>query len=165
MPSQATELTRKAWRLARKEQVHVPAIWQPEFVNVLSVLERRGLLERHQVDSAISKVERLGIEVHGSFRALAPLIDVVRRHAIKAYDASYLHVAVSMRAPLYLVDGRSVSVPLAWSWRLSEATPAQRDHWELIGDGICVHWPEVDEDISIEGMLHGTPAPRPTAVL
>ena len=65
----------------------------------------------------------------------------------------------------YLVDGRSVSVPLAWSWRLSEATPAQRDHWELIGDGICVHWPEVDEDISIEGMLHGTPAPRPTVVL
>jgi len=63
----------------------------------------------------------------------------------------------------YLVDGRTVSVPLAWSWRLSEATPIQRDHWELIGDGICVHWPEVDEDISIEGMLHGTPAPRPRA--
>ena len=65
----------------------------------------------------------------------------------------------------YLVDGRSVSVPLAWSRRLSEATSAQRDHWKLIGDRICVHWPEVDEDISIEGMLHGTPAPRPTAVL
>lgn len=106
VPGQATELTRKAWRLARKEQVHVPAIWQPEFVNVLSVLERRGLLERHQVDSAISKVERLGIEVHGTFRALAPLIDVVRRHAIKAYDASYLHVAVSMRAPLYTRDAK-----------------------------------------------------------
>jgi uncharacterized protein DUF2442 len=39
----------------------------------------------------------------------------------------------------YLVDGRSVSVPLAWSWRLSEATPVQRDHWELICDGVCVH--------------------------
>ena len=39
----------------------------------------------------------------------------------------------------YLVDGRTVSVPLAWSWRLSEATPVQRDHWELIGDGVCVH--------------------------
>ena len=65
----------------------------------------------------------------------------------------------------YLVDGRTVSVPLAWSWRLSEATPIQRDHWELIGDGVCVHWPDVDEDISIDGMLHGTPAPRPMAVL
>ena len=65
----------------------------------------------------------------------------------------------------YLVDGRTVSVPLAWSWRLSEATPVQRDHWKLIGDGVCVHWPDVDEDISIEGMLHGTPALRPMAVL
>ena len=64
----------------------------------------------------------------------------------------------------YLVDGRSVSVPLVWSRRLSEATPALRNHWELIGDGFCVHLPEVDEDISIEGMLHGTPAPRPMAV-
>lgn len=62
----------------------------------------------------------------------------------------------------YLVDGRNVSVPLAWSWRLSDATPAQRNHWQLIGDGIGVHWPEVDEDISIDGMLHGAPAPRPT---
>lgn len=65
----------------------------------------------------------------------------------------------------YLVDGRTVSVPLAWSWRLSEATTAQRNHWELIGDGARVHWPEIDEDISIEGMLHGMPAPRPVAVL
>ena len=61
----------------------------------------------------------------------------------------------------YLMDGRSVSVPLTWSWRLSEATDAQRNHWELIGDGIGIHWPEVDEDISIEGMLYGAPAPRP----
>jgi hypothetical protein len=65
----------------------------------------------------------------------------------------------------YLVAGRTVSVPLAWSWRLSEATTDQRNHWEFLGDGACVHWPEVDEDISIEGMLRGTPAPRPVAVL
>jgi len=64
----------------------------------------------------------------------------------------------------YLTDGRTVSVPLAWSWRLSEATAAQRNHWELIGDGIGIHWPEVDEDISIEGMLYGAPAPRPHAL-
>ena len=60
-----------------------------------------------------------------------------------------------------LVDGRVISVPLAWSWRLSEATPAQRANWELIGDGHGVHWPDVDEDISAEGMLHGVPAHRP----
>ena len=63
----------------------------------------------------------------------------------------------------YLVDGRSVSVPLAWSWRLSDATTAQRNHWDLIGEGIGVHWPDVDEDFSVEGMLHGTPGPRTTA--
>jgi uncharacterized protein DUF2442 len=60
-----------------------------------------------------------------------------------------------------LVDGRVISVPLAWSSRLSEATPAQRANWELIGDGHGVHWPDVDEDISAEGMLHGVPAQRP----
>lgn len=61
----------------------------------------------------------------------------------------------------YLVDGRTVSVPLSWSWRLSEATPAQRAKWRLIGTGQGIHWPDVDEDISIEGMLRGMPARRP----
>lgn len=65
----------------------------------------------------------------------------------------------------YLMDGRTVSVPLAWSWRLSEATPEQRNHWEIIGDGIGIHWPEIDEDISIEGMLYGSPAPRPLTLM
>lgn len=60
----------------------------------------------------------------------------------------------------YLVDGRVISVPLTWSWRLSEATPAQRAHWELIGDGQGIHWPALDEDLSAEGMLHGVPAHR-----
>jgi hypothetical protein len=62
-----------------------------------------------------------------------------------------------------LVDGRVISVPLVWSWRLSEATPAQRKNWQLIGDGHGVHWPDVDEDISAEGMLSGIPAQRPGA--
>jgi Protein of unknown function (DUF2442) len=61
----------------------------------------------------------------------------------------------------HLVDGRVISVPLAWSWRLSDATPAQRAKWELIGDGHGIHWPDIDEDLSAEGMLHGVPAHRP----
>ena len=61
----------------------------------------------------------------------------------------------------HLVDGRVISVPLAWSWRLSEATQAQRSNWRLIGDGHGVHWPDIDEDISAEGMLNGIPARRP----
>ena len=60
-----------------------------------------------------------------------------------------------------LADGRVISVPLAWSWRLSEATPAQRANFRIIGSGQAVHWPEIDEDISVEGTLHGVPARRP----
>lgn len=60
-----------------------------------------------------------------------------------------------------LVDGRVISVPLAWSWRPSEATPARRARHRLIGGGQGAHWPDVDEDISVEGMLGGTPARRP----
>ena len=59
-----------------------------------------------------------------------------------------------------LADGRVISVPLAWSWRLSGATPAQRQDYAIIGSGQGVHWPEIDEDISAAGMLQGTPAPR-----
>lgn len=60
-----------------------------------------------------------------------------------------------------LADGRTIGVPLAWSWRLSEATPEQRANWRLIGSGEGVHWPDVDEDISVRGMLDGIPAVRP----
>jgi hypothetical protein len=60
-----------------------------------------------------------------------------------------------------LSDGRTISVPLAWSWRLSDATPQQRSKFEIIGNGQGVHWPDLDEDISAWGMLHGTPAHRP----
>lgn len=60
-----------------------------------------------------------------------------------------------------LVDGRTISVPLVWSWRLSDATPDQRSNYEIIGDGQGVHWPDIDEDISVEGMLSGYPAHCP----
>ena len=63
----------------------------------------------------------------------------------------------------HLVDGRVISVPLAWSWRLSEATPVERANFRLIGTGQGVHWPDLDEDLSVEGMLHGIPARRPKA--
>ena len=58
-------------------------------------------------------------------------------------------------------DGRAVSVPLAWSWRLANATPAQRRRFEIIGTGEGVHWPDIDEDLSADGMLNGVPARRP----
>jgi len=63
----------------------------------------------------------------------------------------------------HLADGRTISVPLAWSWRLSDAPPEQRQRYELIGDGTGIHWPDVDEDISVRGMLDGVPARRPAS--
>jgi len=59
-----------------------------------------------------------------------------------------------------LVDGRRVSVPLAWFPRLLHASPAQRSNWQLLGDGEGIHWPDVDEDLSVAGMLRGTRAPQ-----
>ncbi len=72
--------------------------------------------------------------------------------------------AVEVTADLitaHLTDGRSISVPLAWSWRLSDATSEQRRNYEILGDGRGIHWPDVDEDISLRGMLEGVPAQRP----
>ena len=57
-----------------------------------------------------------------------------------------------------LTDGRVISVPLVWSWRLTNATPEQRKNFRIIGNGHGVHWPDVDEDLSATGMLEGLPA-------
>lgn len=57
-----------------------------------------------------------------------------------------------------LVDGRTVSVPLPWYPRLAHGTPAERANWRLIGRGEGVHWPDLDEDISIAGLLAGRPS-------
>lgn len=58
-----------------------------------------------------------------------------------------------------LADGRRLSVPIAWYPRLANATSDQRRNWEVIGPGVGFHWPDVDEDLSVEGMLRGAPAP------
>jgi len=59
-----------------------------------------------------------------------------------------------------IADGRTVSVPLVWYPRLLHATPEQRARWELAGAGFGIHWPDLDEDLSTEGLLAGAPAPR-----
>jgi len=59
-----------------------------------------------------------------------------------------------------LMDGRTIAVPLAWYPRLFDATPEQRSRWELAGGGYGIHWPDVDEDLSVEGLLRGAPAPK-----
>jgi hypothetical protein len=62
-----------------------------------------------------------------------------------------------------LYDGRTITVPLAWYPRLLHATPAQRANWRIAGAGYGIHWPDVDEDLSVQGLLQGAPAPRVAA--
>ena len=54
-----------------------------------------------------------------------------------------------------LADGRTITVPLAWFPRLAHGTPAERANWRLIGGGVGIHWPDLDEDISVESLLAG----------
>jgi hypothetical protein len=66
------------------------------------------------------------------------------------------HVTVSDEAlTVELEDGRTLSAPLGWYPRLAHSTPAERNRWRLIGQGIGIHWQDLDEDISIEGLLLG----------
>jgi hypothetical protein len=61
-----------------------------------------------------------------------------------------------------LIDGRTIMVPVAWYPRLLHATSEQRNNWEICGGGYGIHWPDIDEDLSTEGLLRGAPAPRRT---
>ncbi len=60
-----------------------------------------------------------------------------------------------------LMDGRTITVPLVWYPRLLHASESERKNWQVCGGGYGIHWPDIDEDLSTEGMLRGAPAPRP----
>ena len=70
-----------------------------------------------------------------------------------------VHVTDDMLS-VTLMDGRTISVPLVWYPRLLHAAPEQRRTWQVAGGGYGIHWPDVDEDSSTEGLLQGAPAPR-----
>ena len=63
-----------------------------------------------------------------------------------------------------LMDGRTIAVPLAWYPRLFDATVEQRRNWRIAGAGFGIHWPDIDEDLSTEGLLRGAPAPGSDSV-
>lgn len=63
------------------------------------------------------------------------------------------------RLSVELMDGRRISVPLVWYPRLAKASPSQRSNWEVAGGGYGIHWPDIDEDLSTEGLLRGARAP------
>jgi hypothetical protein len=64
------------------------------------------------------------------------------------------------RLSVELMDGRAIAVPLAWYPRLARATPAERSNWRIAGGGFGIHWPDIDEDLSTEGLLRGAPSPE-----
>ena len=73
--------------------------------------------------------------------------------------AAIQHVEVSEDSLVVdLADGRTVSVPVAWYPRLMQGTPQERSHWRLIGKWEGIHWPDLDEDISVENILLGRPS-------
>jgi hypothetical protein len=76
---------------------------------------------------------------------------------IRVADVQVSDIELSVR----LKDGRTITAPLAWYPRLLRATKAQRRKWEIAGGGYGIHWPEIDEDLSVEGLLRGARAPIP----
>jgi hypothetical protein len=79
--------------------------------------------------------------------------------AIEIRSVTVQHVTVTEDAlTVDLTDGRTVSVPLAWYPRLLYGTPEERNNWRLIGKGEGVHWPDLDEDISVENIVFGKPS-------
>jgi hypothetical protein len=79
-------------------------------------------------------------------------------------DERISEVKVSAEAlTVRLKDGRTIIVPLAWYPRLLHASQKQRKNWKIAGGGYGIHWPDIDEDLSTEGLLRGAPAPQTTA--
>ena len=81
--------------------------------------------------------------------SLAPATDLRAREVFAGED----------RLTVELMDGRAISVPLTWYPRLAKATAAQLSRREVAGGGSGIHWPEIDEDLSTEGLLRGARAP------
>jgi len=79
--------------------------------------------------------------------------------AIEMHMTVVQHVTVTEDSLVIdLVDGQTVSVPLAWYPRLLHGQPEERNHWRMIGQGEGIHWPDLDEDISVENILLGQPS-------
>lgn len=77
-----------------------------------------------------------------------------------ATDLRVMHVSIDEnRLAVDLMDGRTITVPIAWYPRLANASQRERENWELAGGGYGIHWPDLDEDLSTEGLLRGAKSP------
>jgi predicted nucleic acid-binding protein len=103
--SQASTYTDRIRRQARKERLHVPAVWPLEFTNALWQLQRRKLLSDRQVDTIVDLAEPLEILVHEEASMPRRLRAIARTYDLSAYDASYLDLALRLRYPMACRDG------------------------------------------------------------
>ena len=76
--------------------------------------------------------------------------------AVELHPQAYNIKCTDVSLIVELVDGRTISAPLVWFPRLAQASKDQLDNWELLGDGEGIHWPDIDEALSINGLLLGT---------
>jgi len=104
VPSQATHYARRPRLRAKREPYHAPAIFTAEVTNVLVTLERRGILSARGAEAAADVIGRLDPIVHESSLSVADLRKLAIRHAISAYDALYLALALEQRLPIACGD-------------------------------------------------------------
>ena len=103
---QATVYTDRIRSMARREPLHVPALWRLEVANALLMLERRGHISEKAGRTAAELLGDLLVTVHPDRLAIPDLLAFARTHSVSAYDASYLDLALSLRLPLACRDGR-----------------------------------------------------------
>jgi len=119
VPEQANDYTRRIARRTQREDLIVPALWEVEFANVMTVMWRRRALERHQVAGILTRAARLGLQIDRNPVSPHALFAIAERHGISAYDAAYLELAERRGLPLATRDAslaraaRAAGVPLA----------------------------------------------------
>ena len=102
---QATAYTDRVRSMARREPLHVPAVWALEVANALLVLQRRGNISGTAARTAADLLGSLTVTVHRDRLTIPELLVIAGRHRLSAYDASYLDLALSLRLPLACRDG------------------------------------------------------------
>jgi hypothetical protein len=119
--------------------------------------EQRSVPAAAQDEGALTRLANQALEDEAAGRT--ETLDL-ERLAGSGVDPRATHVAITDdEISVVLADGRRLAVPLAWSPRLLDAQPDQRQRYQLMGGGRGIHWPDLDEDLSVEGLLRGTPPP------
>ena len=117
---------------------------------------RQGPDERETFDFELAEVPTLRKMYAKALETMAPGEKIAGAAIVKISVPKAEGITVAEDTlTTELSDGRTISVPLAWYPRLIHATLEERNNWELIGTGQGIHWPDLDEDLSIEGFLAG----------